>query len=279
MVAWLALPLAVGPSLADALAGRSGPVQATAEVVAWGVWAATLVAVLVPRTTSLTGLRIAAPLVAVAAVVAAPQGGVGAADVVSVAWAAGTLVLAMAPATGDVFVNGSSYGDERRMPLRPPAALLAGPVELAWLAVVVPVVAAPLLLAAGATVAGLAVALVGVPAAVVGVRALHGLARRWVVFVPAGLVVHDLLALADPVLLTRPSIRRLGPARADEPGLDLTRGALGLALAVELGPEPVELPRRDGRTTTMVRTDRLLVAPTRPGALLREAAGRHLAVG
>ena len=36
--------------------------------------------------------------------------------------------------SGEAFVDGSSYGDERRMPLRPPVAVLAGPVPLAWAA-------------------------------------------------------------------------------------------------------------------------------------------------
>ena len=78
-------------------------------------------------------------------------------------------------------------------------------------------------------------AVVGVPAAAIASRALHGLARRWVVFVPAGLVLHDLHAMVDPVLFPRSSIRRLGPAPTD-PGdaVDLTQRALGLALELEL---------------------------------------------
>ena len=34
-------------------------------------------------------------------------------------------------------------------------------------------------------------------------RALHQLTQRWLVFVPAGLVVHDHLSVGDPVLFTK----------------------------------------------------------------------------
>ena len=67
--------------------------------------------------------------------------------------------------TGAVFVNGSAYGDERRLPLRPPAALLLGPLELAWAVCVIGTVAGPLLLAAGSWIVGALALVVGWPAA------------------------------------------------------------------------------------------------------------------
>jgi hypothetical protein len=39
-------------------------------------------------------------------------------------------VISLSAPVGDRMVNGSSYGDERRMPLRPPGVLLLGPFEL-----------------------------------------------------------------------------------------------------------------------------------------------------
>ena len=104
------------------------------------------------------------------------------------------------PTTGDVLLNGSSYGHERRLPLRVPGPVLLGPLVLAWAAIVAPLVAGPLLLAARAWIAGAAVLVLGLPLAAVGVRSLHGLARRWLVLVPAGLVLHDHQALVEPVL-------------------------------------------------------------------------------
>jgi hypothetical protein len=283
-ITWAALPLTVAPTLEAAFDGRSRPVQIVAATLAWAAWTGVLVAVALPRTTSLTALRTAAPAVLGVALWAGVTGDdPGPAEVVGLAWAAVVVLAAFAPTTGEAFVNGSAYGDERRMPLRIPAAVAAGPVVLAWAAVVAPVVTGPLLLASEAWVAGVAVSAAGVPLAALGARALHGLARRWLVFVPAGLVVHDPMALADPVLFTRTRIARFGPAPADTDAMDLTRGALGLALELELVEPTTVVPRPwpSGRAAAPppVAVTRLLVAPTRPGAVLSLAADRSIPVG
>jgi hypothetical protein len=281
-IAWAALPLTVAPALEAAFDGRSRPVQVVAATVAWASWAGLLVAVALPRTTSLTVLRTAVPAVlggALWAGIAVEEP--GGAQVLALGWAAVVVLAAFAPATGEAFVNGSAYGDERRMPLRIPAAVAAGPVVLAWAAVVAPMVAGPLLLASEAWAAGAVVSAAGVPLVVLGSRALHGLARRWLVFVPAGLVVHDPMALVDPVLFTRTRIARFGPAPAEPDALDLTRGALGLALELELVEPTTVLPRPTvrGSAATPAEVTRLLVSPTRPGAVLALAAERAIPVG
>jgi hypothetical protein len=238
-----------------------------------------LVATLVPTTVSLTGLRVAAPAAVVAALAAVVSEGGSAATVVGLA---GALVAALAvfwPGTGEAFVAGSSYGDERRMPLRVPGPLLAGPLVLVWVAAAAGVAAGPLLLAAGQWIAGVAVLAVGFPVAAAAIRSLHTLARRWLVFVPNGVVVHDPLALAEPVLVRRADVRSFGLAPADTAALDLTRGALGLALEVTLAPPvSVVLAGRGRRGVSEATTAAaLLVAPTRPGAALAEARRRRLA--
>jgi len=277
---WALLPLAMGPALGQALDDRSRNVALTGAVLAWGAWAIVLVAVLIPRTVSLTLLRVAAPAALAAANWSALTGERGGTDLVAVTWAALTVVAAFAPVTGDCFVNGSSYGDERRMPLRVPGLLLLGPLPLAWLATVAAPIGAPLLLAARQWVAGGLLVVVGVPAAVVAGRSLHGLSRRWVVFVPAGLVLHDLHAMVDPVLFPHSSIRRLGPAAAGGDGaVDLTQRSLGLALELELAEATEIVPRRPDRTVQVEAVERVLFTPTRPGALLTEAARRRIAVG
>jgi hypothetical protein len=178
--------------------------------------------------------------------------------------------LAFFPVAGQLFVDGSSYGDEARYPLRVPAPLLAGPVPLAWVAVVGGGVAGPVLLAAKEWVFGALVLVVGLAAAYWGARALHVLSRRWVVLVPSGLVLHDQLALAEPILLRRQDVRSLEPAPADTDALDLTRGALGLALELTL-VSPVDLStvaERPGAPTETLTATALLFTPTQPGALL-----------
>jgi len=278
---WALLPLLLGPALGGALDEHSAAVARTASVLAWGAWAGVLVAVLLPRTVSLTALRIAAPAALGAASWAAVAGDRGVADVVAVAGAALTVVAAFSPLTGEVFVNGSSYGDETRMPLRVPGPLLLGPLLLAELGAVAGPVAGPLLLAAGQWVAGTVVLAAGIPLAVVAVRALHGLARRWVVLVPAGLVLHDQHALVEAVLFPRPTIARLGPAPLEAAGdaLDLTQRAFGLALLLELDEPAAVSPRRSDGTLAVESVARLLITPTRPGALLAAAARRRIPVG
>jgi hypothetical protein len=106
---------------------------------------------------------------------------------------------------------------------------------------------------------------------------LHTLARRWLVFVPNGVVVHDPLTLVDPVLLRRVTVRSCGPATADTDAHDLTGGASGLALEVRL-TEPVSLlplaPRQG--PTELASVTALLVTPGRPGRVLDEARRRRL---
>lgn len=283
---WVSLPLAAGPAFADALDPRSRPVQLVASIGLWVIWAAVVGAALVPRSTTLTAIRIAMPASFAAAGWAALATPTFAADdVVALTTTLLATIAVLAASTGAVFVNGSAYGDERRLPLRPPVALLIGPIELAWVVCVAGAVAGPLLLAAGSWIVGAAVLVVGWPAAWFAARALHGLAQRWVVFVPAGFVVHDLMALTDPLLLPRRLVTALGPALADTRSADFTLGSAGLALQVDLA-EPVEVTPVPRRTAPgqrpkpqPARVDSLLFAPTRPGAVLREARRRRLPVG
>jgi hypothetical protein len=276
-VTWIVLPLVAGPALGDALDGASRPVQLVASLGLWIGWAGVLVATLVPSTVSLTALRVAAPAAVVAALAAAVTGGVEGTDVVAVTGAVLAALAAFWPVTTETFVDGSSYGDERRLPLRVPAPLLVGPVEAVWALVAAGVTAGPLLLADRQWALGALVLAVGLPVAWWGLRTLHTLSRRWVVLVPGGMVLHDPLAIVDPVLVRRASVRSFGPAPADTDALDLTRGALGLALELRLS-EPVPLLVVRGRgSSESVSADHLLVTPARPGALLVEARRRRLA--
>ncbi|HEY8544671.1 MAG TPA: hypothetical protein VIL36_06475 [Acidimicrobiales bacterium] len=281
---WLLLPLLAGPVLAGALDDTARATQVVASLGLWVGWLAGLLATLVPRTVTLTVLRILAPAAVAAVAWAVVDAGTGP-DTTDAGWRVAGLaavlvaaVVAFFPETGRLFVDGSSYGDEQRFPLRVPAPLLAGPVPLAWLAVAGGVAAGPLLLAAEAWVPGALALAAGLPAAWWGARALHVLARRWVVLVPAGMVLHDQLALADPILLRRDEVRALVPAPADTEALDLTKGALGLALEVTLaGPAALTLAPV-GRTATAeaVKAERLLFTPTQPGALLAAARARRI---
>ncbi len=278
-VTWLVLPFTLSPALTHAFADRSSDVRWTAAVLLWAAWTLTLVALLVPRTASLTAIRMSAPLALAAAAWAAWAGRpVDVGNVVALASAALAVAAAFSPLTGDVFVDGSSYGPERRMALRAPTALLLGPLPLAWAVAVAGVLTGPLLLAAHQWVAGAIGAAVGAPLVWLTLRSLHQLSRRWIVFVPSGMVLHDPVGQPEPTLFLRRGVRHLGPAPAGTSALDLTQGAFGLALQLDLA-EPTDMVLPRGRSTTeTVTVDSLLFTPTRPAALLDEARARRIPV-
>ena len=274
---WLALPFTAGTAIADALHPRSAAVQVTAAVLLWGGWAIVVLGVLVPRPAALVGLRVGA-LTAVALAVWAADSAVD--WWVGVLHAVVTLVFALAPETGEWQVNGTSYGYERRYLLRPPAPLIAGPIALASLLLAAAVLCGPLLLAARAWVLGALAMAAGAVLAALLARALHSMTLRWAVLVPAGLVLKDHLALLDPVLFRRTDIELLHRAPADTDGLDCTADAPGLAVEIRLREKQrVDRMRPVRRGSEPFDAERLLFTPSRPGALLRDAASRRFRVG
>ena len=283
----MALPFTVGPALADALHAAGDPVRTVASLGLWAGWAVGVAAALVPHPVSLTGLRLLAPAAVASTLAAAAAGSPSA---LAVVWSLVSTAWAFSPVIGVRWVNGPAYPNERRYPLRPPGALLAGPLLLAWALTAAAVTAGPLLLAAERWIAGGLAAAVGLPVAWLLIRSMHNLSRRWAVFVPAGMVLHDPLTLLDPVLLQRAIVARVRPGavgrarsgsgRPGSGGLDLSQRAPGLALEMELR-EPVSFTllvpgNRNGRTEV---TSRFTFTPTRPGAVLDEARRRHLRVG
>jgi hypothetical protein len=100
------------------------------------------------------------------------------------------------------------------------------------------------------------------------------------VFVPAGVVLHDPVALLEPALFVRKVIEGLRPALADSDSLDLTKGALGLALELVLTEKvPMTLAKPGQIGGDQGSSARLLFTPTRPGQVLAEAARRRVPVG
>lgn len=280
---WALMPFTTGPAFDAALHDRSSPVRSLASVGLWAAWALALVATLVPRTVTLTVVRVVIPsgLAAAAwAVVATPDPDWR--NALALGATALATVLALAAATGYVFVNGSSYGAERRFPLRPPGPLLLGPIELAWALCVAGVVSGPLLLAAGQWVAGAVTLVAGWVLAWFAGRALHRLSTRWLVFVPAGMVLVDPLTLGDALLMQRRHLRRVGPAAegAERDAEDLSAGALGLVIEARFTePQPVLTAAALRAGESLVSSEdvsAVLFAPTRPGAVLQEVKARKL---
>lgn len=275
-LSWLALPFTAGTAIADALANRSDEVQVVAALLLWSAWAAVIVSVLVPRPAGLVGLRVGSVGVGLGILWAADS---------AVDWLVGgvhalvMLALALAPLTGEWLVNGTAYGYERRYLLRAPAPVVAGPMLLAAAILPIAVAAGPLLLAARQWAAGAVALAAGAAIAAVLFRALHSMAMRWAVLVPAGFVLKDHLSLSDPVLFRRTDITTLQPAPADTDAMDLTAGALGLALELRLREEQhIDRMRPVRRGSEPFEVWKVLFTPTRPKPLLADAASRKIKV-
>jgi hypothetical protein len=281
---WVTLPLTAGSAAADALDGWSTAPQVVAAVLLWSVWAAGLLAVLVPRPVGLTVVRAAAPLFATTAIVIAFAADVGrTAAVAAVVATLAASVLAARPAIAFAALNSISYGDESRYPLHVPPALFLAPLPLARLALGAAIASGPLLLADERWILGAVALVVGLPLAVALCRSLHLLSDRFVVLVPAGFVVVDPFTLSDPVLCVRErivSLRAAGVAPSPRPDLlDLRLGATIGTVALTLD-EAAELFRtgRTRRSTVTTRASELWVAPLRRRVLLAEAAQRRIPV-
>lgn len=281
---WLALILP-GTLVAAAVDGRSTAVVLVVSVLWWATWGLGVISVLVWHPAGLVLLRCAAPTALVATVWAAGQTseqGNGSSQplwfrVVGVlaAWVA--VVMVASHETGHLCINGPAYPNERRFLLRPATALAIGPLYIAGALVSSSVVAGPLLLAARQWVVGGALTLLGGVLIRILSKALYGQARRFVVFVPAGFVLHDEFVLRDAALFLRRTVEQIRPAPADTDSLDLTNNASGLAIEVLL-TEKSEIVRITGRRTSEAgKTARFLFVPTLPGRLLAEARTRRLA--
>ena len=270
---WLVQPVTLGPALADGFHDLDG--HTFLSVSAWVLWGLGLLATLVPRPVTLTTIRIGGPAAAALSVWTATT--VDDTALVAVALG-GSFVLGVLShwPVADTYVDGASYGDEKRFLLRAPGPVVLALGPLAWALTVAGVVVGPLLLASGDSAVGSAACVAGLPIAAASARALHHLHRRWIVLVPAGFVLHDHLALADPTLLPRDALASVGPASADTDAHDLTQAARGMALEVRCRePHDLRPASRDGSAEVVV-TEAFLCAPARPDAVLAEAKRRRL---
>lgn len=278
-VVWLLVGICGWLALGEALDGRSTTAALVVSVIAWLVFGVTLAALVVPSTVSLTVVRVASPLAVVGAVVAltAGTGPVRGALFLGVALLA-ALVVAGGD-TGEAFAQASAYGDEQRFPLRPPVGLLV-PVAVTWLAWAAAATAGTVLLAASRWWFGGILIVVAVAAAWPLGRRYHRLSRRWLVVVPAGVVVHDHVVLAETLLVQRGALAVIGLALAGTESADLTGPASGHAVEVSvrdtikvaLSASPAH---PDGRG---IHARSFLIAPSRPGRALAAANARGLPV-
>lgn len=299
---WVLVPLVIGTALAEALTDRPSTPRVIVEVLLWTAWFAILVALLAPSPQSLTLTRVAAPTTLGVTVVAGFGGGWTSTTVLALGFSALFCAVVFLPTFGDKMINGSAYGSERRMALRPPAVALVGPAQLSWLLIFAGIVGPAVLLLREQYIVAAITAILGGAGIWAAGRILHQLSKRWIVFVPAGFVIHDPMMIIDSVLFRRNQVSALGPALvpeqraevdgsapdetdgpdradgADETRADLSGGALGLAVEVALR-EPTLMGKRERGHVANIEVTNVIFSPTLPGAMLSEARIRGVKIG
>jgi hypothetical protein len=256
-VGWLAAAL-----LPDSLSTSGASV--VAAVIVWAAWASVAIGVLVAHPLSLTTVRFVAPLVVVHAGASIADGDASAWQVAGVFAMFASTLVAFSSQYGAPHAQAAAYGHERRHLLRPPVAVLL-PLGVLWV-----VVASCLAVAvrAESKVFATAGAIAGVAVCVFAVRRALVLARRWLVFVPAGIAVHDPLVLRDTFMVRLHDLRALHPASADTQAFDATCTTWGVPLELVLAhPHDVSLSQfgtRISHTLDRLHVTALLVAPSRP---------------
>ncbi len=273
---WIALGVVGSAASAGALENRTDQVRLVLTTWITAIWFGALVAMLVPSVMTLTIVRLTVPAAPIAGIAGLIAGADTAPGVISVVLGVVAAVVALSADVGQHFIQSSAYGHEQRFPLRPPGALLLGPIQVLWAVALGPLLVGPPLVAGGHRVVGGLVVLVGLGMVWVLAPRFHELGRRWLVFVPAGLVVHDHVPLAETVMVSAGDVEIVNLAPADTTAVDLTANALGPAVEISIR-QPTAVARK-GTTrrasSETVSGDRLLVSPSRPGRVVAAARQR-----
>jgi len=191
----------------------------------WLLWTAVGASLLVPSPMSLTIVRIVVPLSVVVSVVASQP--------LAIFCSVVALIVCASPVFVDSMVQGGAYGDETRFALRTPLPYVV-PAVIAWLLFTTAIIGGSLFLAAREYVVGAILVAIGILLSRTIPQRLHRLARRWLVIVPVGIVVHDHLVLHETIMAHTEKI--LSAARASNVGeaADLTGGVIGDRLTIAL---------------------------------------------
>ena len=102
------------------------------------------------------------------------------------------------------------------------------------------------------------------------------LARRWLVFVPAGVVVHDPVVLGETLMVPRVEFASIDLALEGTEAADFTGPASGHAVEIRLRSMGNALlaPTKAAPRGTALHVQSFIIAPTRPGLVLRTSRAR-----
>ncbi len=278
-LAWIMVAVIGGTAVESAVDGRTSAVAWTAAIGGWSLWALAALGLAIASVWSLTVVRIVVPLSLVATIAA----GVGGAPAIDLVLLAGPAIVAAAAVLtaefGRQWVQASAYGDEERFPLRfPVGAGLAAIVT--WVVWAPAVVAGPMLIAAEQWIVGAGVCILAFAGVVLLGPRWHRLTLRWFVLVPAGVVIHDPVVLADTFPLRTSQLASIGLAPADTEAADLTGPASGYAIEVTTTESVTTVfaftPSEPNGRAIHLRA--FLIAPSRPGRALQSARARGLPI-
>ncbi len=276
---WLATTLLMPLAIDRAAQGRHAIARTVSISGWWGVGAVVVVALVVCGPVALTVVRVVVPTAVAVAAAALILGA-------SAMRGAGALVVAILASlsaftaeTGEAMVQVAAYGDERRLPLRIPAAMQI-PMVVSWLLWSTASLAGILAIAADRALVGIGLLLVGCALMLLLSRRLHQFSCRWLVSVPAGLVVHDPIVLAETLMVMRVNVERAQLALADTEAADLSGPAAGHALEIKLreSTQVVFAATASHPKGKPIHATALLIAPSRPGRALRALAERRISV-
>ena len=167
VLGWLAVAIAGGAALGEALSEHGRAVQVAGTIGAWTGWAVGAIALAIPSVITLTIVRVVIPGSLVVAAVAIIDRADPATGIALLAPALATSALVGTAEFGRVYIQASAYGAESRFGLRPPIGYLLACVAT-WLVTMVALVLGLPALAGQAWLLGI----VGLVAAAAGLTLL-----------------------------------------------------------------------------------------------------------
>ena len=234
-------------------------------VLSWGwfLWTGVGASLLVPSPMSLTIARIAVPLSVVVSIVASQP--------LAVFCSVVALIVCASPVLVDAMVQGGAYGDETRFALRTPIPYVV-PAVIAWMLYTTSLIGGSLLLAAQQYVVGAILVAIGILLSRTIPKRLHRLARRWLVLVPVGIVVHDHLVLHETIMAQTGKIMSVTRTPDVGEAADLTGGVIGNRITIALAEaDRVILSKITAKalgTTEALHVKMFCIAPRRLNAAL-----------
>jgi hypothetical protein len=261
VVAWVTLALSSPwQAIADESSRSVGWVLLT---WGWILWTGVAASLLVPSPMSLTIARIAVPLSVVVSIAAR--------EPISVFSSVVALVVCASPIFVDAMVQGGAYGDETRFALRTPLPYIA-PAIVAWLIYTTSLIGGSLLIAAHQYMFGVVLVAIGILLTRTIPQRLHRLARRWLVLVPVGIVVHDHLVLHETIMVHSEKVQSVVRTPDVGEAADLTGGVIAERLAISLTEADKvilsALTAKSLGTTEALHVKMFCIAPRRLAAAL-----------